>query len=111
MRSRIVTSMRAPLNALRRRWSRLGGRARLAAAVGGLAVLGALGAGLVFVLTSGGGGTSGCDRPLCVEVLGPSGDEVRPMTPVRIRLAGRVDRDVAVHALQIKDAPAGALRS
>ncbi len=107
MRSRIIKLMRAPLNALHQRWSRLGGRARLAAAVGGMAVLGALGAGLVFVLTSGGGGTSGCDRPLCVEVLGPSGDEVRPMTPVRIRLAGRVDRDVAVHALQIKDAPAG----
>jgi hypothetical protein len=107
MKSRIVTSMREALNALRRRWSRLGGRARLAVAAGGLAVLGALIAVLVLVLTSLGGGKSGCDRPLCVEVLGPSGDEVRPMTPVRIRLAGRVDRDVAVHGLQIANAPGG----
>ena len=107
MRSRIAASVTEAFSALGRRWSRLGGRGRLAAAGGGLAVLGALVAGLVLVLTSGGGDKSSCDRPLCVEVLGPSGEEVRPMTPVRIRLAGSVDRDVAVHALQIANAPAG----
>jgi alpha-2-macroglobulin len=107
MRSRIAASVAQTFRAQGRRWSRLSGRGRLVAAGGALAVLGALVAGLVLVLTSGGGGKSNCDRPLCVEVLGPSGDAVRPMTPVTIRLAGRVDRNVAVHALQIKDAPAG----
>ena len=108
MRSQIITSIGEALNAPRRRWSRLGRRGRLAAAGGGVVVLGAVVvAGLVLVLTSDGGGKSGCDRPLCVEVLGPRGDDVRPMTPVRIRLAVRVDRDAAVHALQIDNAPAG----
>lgn len=106
MRSRIVTSIGGVRHALARLWSRLGRRGRLGAVGGGVAALGAIVAGVALLLASG-GGKSACDRPLCVEVLGPSGDDVRPMTPVRIRLAGDVDHDVAVHALQIANAPAG----
>ena len=106
MRSRIFTSIGGVRRARARHWSRLERRGRLAAVGGGVAALGAIVAGAALLLASG-GGKSACDHPLCVEVLGPSGDDVRPMTPVRIRLAGDVDHDVAVHALQIAHAPAG----
>jgi uncharacterized protein YfaS (alpha-2-macroglobulin family) len=61
------------------------------------------------VRDSGGGGTS-CAEPLCVEVISPATDEVAPMVPVRIRLAGKLDRDAALRALKISNEPSGLKR-
>jgi uncharacterized protein YfaS (alpha-2-macroglobulin family) len=67
-----------------------------------------LGVALPLLLRDGG---VECDRVLCVEVLGPMGDAVHPMTPVRIRLAGEgLDRKAAVAALQISNRPEGQVR-
>jgi hypothetical protein len=95
-------------SALRHRWSALSGRQRLAAGAFGGAILVAAGIAVALVLAMGGGDT--CDRPLCVEVLAPSGEEVPPMTPVRIRLGGDLDRQAAVSALQISNERPGQKR-
>ncbi len=88
------------------RWARLGWRQQVA--FGGIliAVVAAGIAGAV-VLSAGDGEPSDCDKPLCVEVIGPKGDAVHPMAPVQIWLAGKVDRDTAIEALQIANEPQG----
>jgi hypothetical protein len=53
-------------------------------------------------------GGSRCDQPVCIEVIGPRGEHVHPMTPIQIRVAGEIDRDLAVQALQISNEPNGA---
>ncbi|MEX2245413.1 MAG: Ig-like domain-containing protein [Dehalococcoidia bacterium] len=102
-------AMRSAGAALRRRWVALGRRGQIAAGAGASAVLIAgVTVGLVLALRDG---SDHCDAPLCVEVLAPEGEEVPPMTPVRIRLAGEgLDREGAVRALQISNEPAGQTR-
>jgi uncharacterized protein YfaS (alpha-2-macroglobulin family) len=51
--------------------------------------------------------SSACNDRFCVEVLGVAGEEVDPMTPLRIRLRGDIDRDAALAALQIEPAATG----
>jgi len=105
MSPHIIDRIRPAATAAWQRWRALDLRLRLAAAaVALLAVAGAI-TGIVLALS--GGGVSHCDRPLCVEVLGPGGDDVSTMTPVRIRLAGSIDRHVAMSALKISNEPAG----
>src|SRR5262245_45870817 len=73
----------------------------------GLALLlaGVIGAG-VLLLT---GDDEACTPRFCAEVIGPSGEDVDPMTPVRIRLNG-VDETTALAAIQISNEPKGSKR-
>ncbi|MDE3096257.1 MAG: Ig-like domain-containing protein [Chloroflexota bacterium] len=108
MAERMVARVRSALSHVAGRWRALSLWQQLAAgAVAALIVAGAV-AGVRFGLAGGGG--SRCDKPLCVEVLGPGGDAVSPMAPVRIRLAGSLDRQAALAALRISHEPAGRRR-
>jgi uncharacterized protein YfaS (alpha-2-macroglobulin family) len=91
---------------MRGRWTGLGRRRQVVLGIVG-ALLMAAGVSAGVVLGLGGGGQPACDKPLCVEVIGPTGDTVPTMTPVRIRLAGHLDREAAIEALQISNEPAG----
>lgn len=110
MATRIVTRIRTGLAAASSRWGRLDRRWRIGAAAAAVAVIAGLTAVVVIATSGGGGGGSSCDKPLCVEVLGPAGDDVAPMALVRIRLAGDIDHDVALRALDISNKPAGQAR-
>ena len=106
MLSRLKTRIQSLSVLLRERWTRLGRRRQVAVGVvGALVVAGGVSAAVVLGLS--GGGLPSCDKPLCAEVIGPMGDAVQPMTPVRIRLAGDLNRKAAVEALQISNQPAG----
>ncbi len=105
MFARFTASIRSAAGHAWRRWSALNPRAQLAiGVVAALAVAGAIGAA-VALRPSGGGST--CDKPLCVEVLGPGAEDVPTMAPVRIRLGGSIDRRAAMAALKITNEPAG----
>jgi len=109
MLSRVKTRIQFLSASIRDRWTRLGRRRQVALGIVGALVMAAgISAAVVFGL--GGGGQPACDKPLCVEVIGPKGDAVQPMTPVRIRLAGDLDRKAAVGALQISHQPEGLKR-
>ncbi len=106
MLSRLKTRIQSLSVLLRDRWTRLGRRRQVAVGiVGALVVAGGVSAAVVLGLS--GGGLPSCDKPLCAEVIGPVGDAVQPMAPVRIRLAGDLNRKAAVEALQISNQPAG----
>jgi len=106
MLSRARTRMQSLVASATGRWARLGWRRRVA--LGGVAALVvAAGVATAVGLSLRGGGPSDCDKPLCVEVIGPKGDGVNPMTPVQVWLAGKVDREAAVEALQIGNEPKG----
>lgn len=94
------------------RWSALGRRGRLAAGGVALAAVGGIAAVVAVLLLAGGGGGEAlrCERPVCVEPIGPLGEEVHPMTPVRIWVAGAVDRQAALEALRISNQPPGEKR-
>ena len=108
MLSRVRDRFQSLAMVARDRWSRLGRRRQVVLAVAGALVVAAGISGAVVLGL--GGGQSTCDRPLCVEVLGPEGDAVPPMTPVRIRLVGDLDREAAVEGLEISQQPAGLKR-
>lgn len=98
--------LRAMRDAALRGWRRMTGRQRALAAALAAGTVVAAGLGVALPLVFRGGERIECDRPLCVEVLGPEGDAVHPMTPVRVRLAGKgLDRKAAVSAIQISDRP------
>ena len=109
MLSRVKTRIQFLSASIRDRWTRLGRRRQVALGIVGALVM-AAGISAAAVLGLGGGGQPACDKPLCVEVIGPQGDAVQPMTPVRIRLAGDLDRKAAVEALQISHQPEGLKR-
>ncbi|HLF78976.1 MAG TPA: Ig-like domain-containing protein [Dehalococcoidia bacterium] len=96
----------ASRNPARRLINGIGGRWRglstIRRAILGLGVTAALAVGLGagFVLFRG--SASECTPQFCAQVLGPSGDDVDPMTPVRIRLHG-IDEDAALAALTISN--------
>lgn len=106
----MLSRMRTPVQSLlawtRDRWARLGRPRQVA--MGAVAVLVVM-AGVVTAVALGSrdGGPSDCDKPICVEVIGPAGDAVHPMAPVQIWLAGKVDREAAIEALQIGNEPKG----
>ncbi len=101
----IADRIRSTSSRLRQRWRTLDRRAQVAVCAVVAAVVVGAATGGVLLFTRGGG--SNCDRPLCVDVLGPGSADVSPMTPVRIRLAGSIDRTAALAALQISNEPAG----
>ena len=106
MFTRFIARIRSAATSARGRWGRLDRRVQ--AAAGAIVLLAAAGAiaGTVLVVRSGDGGTT-CDRPRCGEVLGPGGADVPTMTPVRIRVAGSIDRRTVMAALKITNEPAG----
>jgi len=99
-------STRAWLNDVRARWSQLSRPDQAVTAASGVLLL--LLAGVGLTIAALGGGVSRCDQPLCVEVIGPQGERVHPMTPIQIRVVGEIDRDTAVQALQVSNEPKGA---
>ncbi len=105
MFAQVVASVRSISSRLWQRWSVLDRRVRIGAA--GVAALAVAGAVTGVVLLMSGGGGPRCDKPLCIEVLGPGGEDVSTMAPVRIRLAGSLDRHIALSALKISNEPAG----
>jgi uncharacterized protein YfaS (alpha-2-macroglobulin family) len=52
-------------------------------------------------------GVSRCGEDVCIEVIGPSGEGVQPMTPVQIRVSGDINQQDAISALKITHEPAG----
>lgn len=105
MFAQVVASVRSISSRLWQRWSVLDRRVRIGAA--GVAALAVAGAVTGVVLLMSGGGGPRCDKPLCIEVLGPGGEDVSTMAAVRIRLAGSLDRHIALSALKISNEPAG----
>ncbi len=109
MLSRMKSRMRSLVALARSRWVQLGRRRQVA--VGGIALFlaaGAITAGAIFAFGEDGGqGPLNCEKPICVEVLGPRGANVHPMMPVRIWVAGAVDHQAAVEALNISHQPPG----
>jgi uncharacterized protein YfaS (alpha-2-macroglobulin family) len=63
-----------------------------------IVALAALGGGLAYLLTRP---PSECPEGMCVESIGPSGDEVDRTTPVTITFTGGVDKGKAERALKI----------
>ena len=111
MPSRIRVNVQSLLGSARDLWIRLGRWRQIA--LGGAALLvvaGGTTAGLLLALAGGGEKASPCGEPLCVEVLGPKGEEVHPMAPVQIQLVGDLDRKAAVQALRISNEPKGLKR-
>lgn len=83
-------------------------RARLALALAAMPAIAVIAFAVVAAVRDGGAGSPvSCDKPLCIDVIGPATDEVEPMAPVRIRLQGDVDHDTALHALLLTNDPAG----
>lgn len=110
IRSRIDSlreSTKAWLNSVRSRWSKLSRRDQAMTAGAGVLLVLVAAVGLTFAAL---GGPSRCDQPVCVEVIGPTGERVHPMTPVQIRVVGDIDRELAVQALQISNEPKGTKR-
>lgn len=105
MMPRMLSRVRAGLDPLLARWRRLGWRRQLIIGGAATAIVVATGAAIAVVALSG--GPSRCTEPVCVEVLSPKGDKVHPMTPVRMRVSGTIDRDVALRSLQISNEPKG----
>lgn len=110
MLARVKTGMRSLVTAARARWSKLGRRRQIALG-GAAALLVAAGVSTGLALGRGEGEATveilDCGKPVCVRVIGPKGGDVHPMTPVRIRLAGVLDREAAVRALRISNKPKG----
>ena len=105
MFARFTASTRSTAQRTWQRWCALDPRARAATSiVAAVAIAGSIGA--IVALRPGGGGST-CDQPLCVEVIGPGGEDVPTMASVRIRLGGEVDRHTAMAALKISNEPAG----
>lgn len=105
MTSPTLAHLRSALNSLSAWWKGLGRRRQLALA--GVTVAVALGVATGAAVLVSGGGPSRCNEPVCVEVIGPKGDKVHPMTPIQIRVAGSIDRAAALRALQISNEPKG----
>lgn len=107
MLSRLWSRIKSAASAARRRWAGLGRRRQLAvAAAAALLVSGGVAVGVVLAVI-GGGEPFRCVDPICVEVIGPKGDAVHPMTPVQIKVLGKGDREALVQALQISNEPPG----
>ena len=107
MRSRVESlreSTKAWLDSVRTRWSKLSRRDRVVTAGAGVLLVVVAAAGLTIAAL---GGVSRCEQPVCVEVIGPTGERVHPMTPVQIRVVGDIDRELAVQVLQISNEPKG----
>ena len=107
IRSRIDSlreSTKAWLNSVRTRWSKLSRRDQVLTAGAGVLLVLVATVGLTIAAL---GGASRCDEPVCVEVIGPTGERVHPMTPIQIRVVGDIDRELAVQALQISNEPKG----
>ncbi|HYM14650.1 MAG TPA: Ig-like domain-containing protein [Dehalococcoidia bacterium] len=105
MFQRTISHLRTAPSRVAGRWRALTLRQRAALGAVAAIILAGVVAGVLLALP--GGSASHCDKPLCVDVLGPGGDAVSPMAPVRIRLAGALDRKAALAALQISHQPAG----
>lgn len=108
MMSRSLSRAKSALDALLARWRQLSRRRQLTIGGALAAAVIAITAGVTVLALSG--GPSRCTGPFCVEVLGPTGDKVHPMTPVRIRVNGAIDRDLALRSLQISNEPKGTKR-
>src|SRR5687767_7205965 len=86
-----------------RRWDTLPPRLRFLAVV----VPGFGAVAVVAALLLSGDQRPDCSPSFCLELLGPEGAAVEPMTPLRIRLRGDVDPAAAIEALRIEPAAPG----
>jgi uncharacterized protein YfaS (alpha-2-macroglobulin family) len=102
--TRVKGATRAWPSEVRARWLKLSRQERLLITASSVALFLMATAGLTVAILVG---TSTCGQDVCVEVIGPKGDQVHPMTPVQIRVSGQIDKDSAIKALKISNEPAG----